>query len=78
MKIGIDIRCLSEGRRTGVEEYSLNLLEKILKEDSDNKYVLFLNSWKKPKLEIDFLKNKNNVELKISRIPNKILYFFLW
>jgi len=78
MKIGIDIRCLSEGRRTGVEEYSLNLLEKILKEDSDNKYVLFLNSWKKPKLEIDFLKNHKNVELKISRFPNKILNFFLW
>lgn len=78
MKIGIDIRCLSEGRRTGVEEYSLNLLEKILKEDSDNKYVLFLNSWKKPKLEIDFLKNYKNVELKISRFPNKILNFFLW
>ena len=78
MKIGIDIRCLSEGRRTGVEEYSLNLLEKILKEDNDNKYVLFLNSWKKPKLEIDFLKNHKNVELKISRFPNKILNFFLW
>ena len=78
MKIGIDIRCLSEGRRTGVEEYSLNLLEKILKEDNDNKYVLFLNSWKKPKLEIDFLKNYKNVELKISRFPNKILNFFLW
>ena len=61
-----------------MEEYSLNLLEKILKEDSDNKYVLFLNSWKKPKLEIDFLKNYKNVELKISRFPNKILNFFLW
>ena len=78
MKIGIDIRCLSEGRRTGVEEYSLNLLEKILKEDSYNIYVLFLNSWKKPKFEIDFLKNHKNVELKISRFPNKILNFFLW
>lgn len=61
-----------------MEEYSLNLLEKILKEDNDNKYVLFLNSWKKPKLEIDFLKNHKNVELKISRFPNKILNFFLW
>lgn len=78
MKIGVDIRCLSEGRRTGVEEYSLNLLEKIFKEDKKNKYVLFLNSWKKPKNDLVWLKRYKNVEVKISHFPNKILNLMLW
>lgn len=78
MKIGIDIRCLSEGRRTGVEEYSINLLDKIFKEDVKNEYVLFLNSWKEPKSDLDRFKKYKNVKIKISRFPNKILNLALW
>lgn len=78
MKIGIDIRCLSEGRRTGVEEYSINLLEKIFKEDTKNKYVLFLNSWKKPNINLEWVGKHKNVEIKIFHFPNKILNLFLW
>lgn len=78
MKIGIDIRCLSEGRRTGVEEYSINFLDKIFKEDATNNYILFLNSWKKSKIELDWIKKYKNVTVKRFYFPNKILNLFLW
>ncbi|KKP68050.1 MAG: Glycosyl transferase group 1 [Candidatus Moranbacteria bacterium GW2011_GWE1_35_17] len=78
MKIGIDIRCLSEGRRTGVEEYSINLLDKIFKEGTKHEYVLFLNSWKKPGIDLDWIKKYKNVEIKMFHFPNKILNLFLW
>ncbi|MGW8185162.1 MAG: glycosyltransferase family 4 protein [Candidatus Moraniibacteriota bacterium] len=78
MKIGIDIRCLSEGRRTGVEEYTINLLDKIFQEDKENEYVLFLNSWKKSKIDLDWTKKYENVKVKIFNFPNKILNLSLW
>jgi len=78
MKIGIDIRCLSEGRRTGVEEYTINLLEKIFKEDRKNEYVLFLNAWKKSAPDLNWAKKYKNVAIKKFSIPNKILNFSLW
>ena len=78
MKIGIDIRCLSEGRRTGVEEYTINFLDKIFREDKDNRYILFLNSWKKSGLNLDWVKKYKNVEVKVFHFPNKILNLFLW
>lgn len=78
MKIGIDIRCLSGGRRTGVEEYSINLLDKIFKEDTQNDYVLFLNSWKTPEIDLSWAKKYRNVTIKTFHFPNKILNLFLW
>ncbi|MFA6184177.1 MAG: glycosyltransferase family 1 protein [Parcubacteria group bacterium] len=78
MKIGIDIRCLSEGRRTGVEEYTINLLDKIFKEDKDNEYILFLNSWKSSQLNLDWLSKYKNVKVRIFHFPNKLLNFFIW
>jgi glycosyltransferase involved in cell wall biosynthesis len=47
-KIGIDARCLMEGRKTGVEEYTLNFLKHLFEIDKKNKYVLFLNSFGLP------------------------------
>lgn len=41
MKIGIDVRALLGNRRTGVEEYSLNLLEALFVIDKKNEYILF-------------------------------------
>lgn len=78
MKIGIDIRCLSEGRRTGVEEYAINLLDNVFKEDNKNDYVLFLNSWRSPKIDLEWLKKYKNVHIKKFNFPNKILNLFLW
>jgi len=78
MKIGIDVRCLAEGRRTGVEEYTLNLLENLFRIDSKNEYVLFFNSFSKPKVSFTWINKYPNVRLKKFRIPNKILNFLFW
>lgn len=78
MKIGIDIRCLSEGRRTGVEEYSINLLDKIFQEDLQNEYVLFANSWKGTRADLSWIGERKNVKIKYFNFPNKILNLFFW
>ena len=78
MRVGIDIRCLAEGRRTGVEEYTLNLLKNLLKLDKKNKYVLFFNSWKAPRINFGWLEKYPNAALKKFRLPNKLLNFLFW
>jgi glycosyltransferase involved in cell wall biosynthesis len=78
MKIVIDGRCLMVGRRTGVEEYTLNLLLALFEADKKNQYVLFFNSWKEPVFNFDIFKKYKNVEIKRHRIPNKILNFSFW
>ena len=78
MKICVDVRCLMDGRRTGVEEYTLGLLENIFKLDSKNEYILFLNSWKKPKFDFGFFSCYENVKIKHLKLPNKLLNLFSW
>jgi glycosyltransferase involved in cell wall biosynthesis len=78
MKIGIDIRCLLGGKRTGVEEYTLELLEHLFATDRENEYVLFWNAWKLPKCPMDWNRRFSNVRLASFRIPNKLLNFSLW
>lgn len=78
MKIGIDIRCLIGGKRTGVEEYTLELLEHLFAEDRDNEYVLFWNAWKLPPCPMKWDRRFPNVRLVSFRIPNKLLNFSLW
>jgi len=78
MRIGIDIRCLAEGRRTGVEEYTLGLLKELLHTGGDHQYVLFFNSWKLAPRFLQALAHHGNVTLKAYRLPNKLLNFCLW
>lgn len=78
MKIGIDIRCLAEGRKTGVEEYTLNLLQNIFETDGKNEFILFFNSFKKANVDFSWIKKYPNVSLRIFRFPNKILNFLFW
>jgi glycosyltransferase involved in cell wall biosynthesis len=73
MKIGIDIRLLSEGKRTGVEGYTLNLLTHLFEIDKENQYKLFFNSFKGPSFDIDKAFNFPNVTIKKTKIPNKLL-----
>jgi len=82
MTIGIDIRVLARGTRTGIEEYVLNLLPRLLELDlptgrqaTEIKYKLFYNAFKKVKLDYPWLK-LSNVELCESKIPNRALDFF--
>ena len=73
MNIGIDIRVLARGTRTGVEEYTINLLSHLLPLESNNNYYLFYNAYQKVKLDYDWL-NLSNVQLRDFRIPNRIFF----
>ncbi|MDP3957653.1 MAG: glycosyltransferase family 1 protein [bacterium] len=78
MRIGIDIRCLAEGKRTGVEEYTLALLQGLFEHDTENEYVLFFNAWRKTHLDFSWATRYPNVTLKAFRFPNKLLNLSLW
>lgn len=78
MRIVIDARCLVEGRRTGVEEYTLGLLSELFEFDKKNEYILFVNSWKEPKFNFSYFKKFPNVRVKRFRFPNKLLNFLFW
>ena len=79
MRIAIDLRCLADGRRTGVEEYVTGLLRELFDRDETNEYVLFYNAWR-GELPEDFswMLEYPNVSVKRFRIPNKILNGLLW
>jgi len=70
MTIGIDIRVLAQRKRTGVEDYTINLLSRLLSLDDRIKYKLFYNGFHKFKLNYSWLKGKN-IEIKKTRIPNR-------
>ena len=78
MRIGIDVRCLSDGRRTGVEEYTLNLLSNLFEMDRRNEYVLFFNSYRKTGADFSWIGKYPNVTLKKFNYPNKLLNFLFW
>ncbi|MFC1608873.1 glycosyltransferase [Patescibacteria group bacterium] len=78
MKIGIDIRCLSEGRRTGVEEYTINLLRNLFEKDKKNEYILFFNSFRNNGVDLSWIRKYENVQVKIFFFPNKLLNFLFW
>jgi glycosyltransferase involved in cell wall biosynthesis len=76
MTIGIDIRVLAKGTRTGVENYTIELLSRLLAIDKTNKYKIFYSGFRKPKLDYLWLKG-SNIKVKQIRIPNRILDLFL-
>ena len=78
MKIGIDIRCLADGKNSGVEEYTINLLHSIFAMDEKNAYILFLNIHSEPKIDLRQFNKYKNVSIRRFRIPNKILNFCFW
>ena len=76
MNIGVDIRPLMVKNKTGIGEYTLELLSAIFKEDKINEYYLFSNSIKKLKTNLQIW-NQPNVHYVHSPYPNKLLNFFL-
>lgn len=78
MRIGIDIRCLAEGKRTGVEEYTMRTLEYIFQHDNKNEYILFNNSLKGGRTGMDWERRYPNVTVQDFRFPNKLFNFSLW
>ncbi|MFA5128145.1 MAG: glycosyltransferase family 1 protein [Patescibacteria group bacterium] len=76
MNIGIDIRPLMTAPRTGVGEYTYELLNAIFNLDKNNQYFLFYNSSRDVSANIpkwDF----PNVKIIDSHIPNKFFNFGL-
>ena len=71
MTIGIDIRVLAKGKRTGVEDYTINLLSHLIPLDKTIKYKLFYNGFHKLDSQYSWLKTKN-VKIQQTRIPNRI------
>ncbi|MCL5774692.1 MAG: glycosyltransferase family 4 protein [Patescibacteria group bacterium] len=70
MKIAVDLRSLSSGYVSGVENYILNLLDQMLKLDKTNSYLLFYNAFQRKSLG-DF--HYVNSQIINSRYPNKLL-----
>ncbi len=75
MTVGIDIRVLARSTRTGVEEYTINLLSRLLRLDKNLEFKLFFNAYYKKELNYDWLKLPN-VLLREFKIPNRFL--FIW
>ncbi len=73
MTIGIDIRFLARGTRSGIEEYTINLLSRLLSLDKNIKFKLFYNAFNQVELDYDWL-NLPNVELKKFRWPNRFVF----
>lgn len=76
MNIAIDIRSLTEKRRTGVGEYTYELLDSIFSSDKVNNYFLFYNSFQDISGSIPRWLN-SNVHLVGTRYPNKIFNLLL-
>lgn len=70
MTIAIDLRSIQRGTFSGVENYTLSMLEQLIRSDRDNRYVLFYNGLKPVQTEeLRFL----NTSVVARRIPNKLL-----
>lgn len=75
MTIGIDIRVLGNKVKSGIEEYTENLLAYLLPLDKSIKFKLFFSSFNSELSNYDWL-HLPNVELYKFKIPNKILFSF--
>lgn len=78
MRIGIDIRSLAAGRRTGVEEYTIGLLKELFRLGGGHEYVLFYNAWGNAEPDLSFAEGFPHVSIRRFHIPNKLLNLSLW
>jgi glycosyltransferase involved in cell wall biosynthesis len=72
LNIGVDLRCLQTPYRTGVGEYTFELLSAILRIDKVNNYYLYSNSFSP--VELPKFNGNNVFEVKF-RFPNRLLNF---
>lgn len=70
MRIGVDVRCLMDGKRTGVEEYTLGVLRAMIAEAPQDRFLLFANSRSPMRLPAF---SSPNVEMRVYSVPNKLL-----
>ncbi len=76
MNIGIDIRPLMIKNKTGIGEYTFELLSAIFAQDKSNQYFLFSNSSQEIHSKF-FSWNQPNIQYIHTRYPNKLLNFAL-
>ncbi|HEX3095745.1 MAG TPA: hypothetical protein VHQ20_01345, partial [Patescibacteria group bacterium] len=68
--ITVDLRSLHSSEFSGVESYTVHVLEQLLTNDRNNNYRLFYNGYKLKKFEyFHFI----NAEFLQTRIPNRLL-----
>jgi glycosyltransferase involved in cell wall biosynthesis len=78
MRIGIDLRCLAEGKRTGVDEYTRKTLVWLFENNQEDEFFLFFNAWKKEVPDFAWATRYPHVSVKVFRFPNKLLNLSLW
>ncbi len=76
MKIGVDIRVLMDEHYSGIAEYTANLLAAILRQDQDNQYKLFYNSYQDLGDRLDKWNGRNS-EVIGWHLSNKIFNYCL-
>jgi len=69
--VGIDIRLLARGARTGVEEYTTNLISNLVELAPDVRFKFFYNALKKERLDHPWV-SLDNTEVKESSFPNRL------
>jgi glycosyltransferase involved in cell wall biosynthesis len=70
MQIIVDIRSLHTKQPSGVEHFTMQVLERLFTLDKDNQYTLYYNAFKKKQFDqFHFI----NVFFKQTQIPNRIL-----
>ncbi|MFA6364816.1 MAG: glycosyltransferase family 1 protein [Candidatus Paceibacterota bacterium] len=72
MNILIDVRLLSKGRISGIEEYTKSLIHSLLKEGSKDTFHFFYNGFRKAPFPTEW-KTAPNAHLIEWNIPNKLL-----
>ncbi|MDP3794316.1 MAG: glycosyltransferase family 1 protein [bacterium] len=72
MRIGVDLRVLASGRRTGIEEYTIGLLNELLPLGRQHEWLLFYNASTKPAFSFPW-GALSWVRVCARRIPNRPL-----
>ena len=70
MEVGIDIRLLARGTRTGVEEYTINLISHLVTLAPHIHFKIFYNALRKVELQYPW-KNSPHVEIREFAFPNR-------
>ncbi len=78
MKIGIDARCLQESQKTGVAEYAIGVFKHIFLNNSQDEFILFLNSFHEIDSDLEWLTDFSNVSIKRFYFPNKLINLSFW
>lgn len=72
MRIGVDIRLLTTGRATGVEEYTRSILTALFARADEHQYVLWYNGVRRAPLPEAWCRHPK-VSIVTSGIPNKLV-----